>query len=130
MDVEDVTADSSWHLYELLCQDEQWIDQDGAMHRVADMQLEHVVNLLRWLHRHAFAIAQHCAAFLETMPTPAGHTAAFDQVAADADAEHAHMVGDPVGWLGDTELVTALRARVTGVHQTFSAPFPQIKRSD
>jgi hypothetical protein len=127
MDVDDVgAADSSWHIYEVLCQDEQWVDQDGAVHRVAEMEREHVVNLLRWLHRHALGIALGCARFLTKMPMPAGDIA-FGDVAGDVGRELSRMGNDPVGWLGDTELVTALRARLTGAETSFSGPFPQVK---
>lgn len=125
MDVDDA-ADSSWHIYELLCQDEQWVDQNGAVHRVAEMEREHVVNLLRWLHREALGIALGCARYLRKMPMPTGEIA-FDVVSAGIDRELSRMVNDPVGWLGDTELVTALRARITGDKTTFSGPFPQVK---
>lgn len=124
-DVDDDSPDSSWHILELLCQDEFWVDQDGAVHRVAEMELGHVVNLLRWLHQQALGIALGCARYLTKMPMPAGE-AAFADVDGDVGRELARMVNDPVGWLGDTELVTALRARIDGAETVFSGPFPQV----
>ena len=99
-------------IVETLRQGEWWYGQDGFPYRVAEMELSHVVNTLRWLRRRAntLRLQHHWDEFLEysDLPDcdagPAAERAFVQWLGAQPTLDV-----DPVAWLELTPLVKALK---------------------
>ncbi|MEU4703424.1 hypothetical protein [Nonomuraea dietziae] len=95
--------------WDLLDQDDAWIDADGIEHVVADMDPGYCRRVLIWLYRNADYIANEAAAALDQAPLPDVDTAAYDLVAFSTETDD--MRADPHTWLVTTPLITSLRTR-------------------
>ncbi|WP_433357843.1 helix-turn-helix domain-containing protein (plasmid) [Microtetraspora malaysiensis] len=105
MTAEDIPA-SWWDRAE---QSEIWIDGDGQAHRIPEMEPEYSARCLDWLSRNAAAIVATMLDQERRTPMPDLDTVAHDSVAGDS--QDAAMVENPHAWMGQTELVFALRVQ-------------------
>ncbi|MEU4231157.1 hypothetical protein AB0F17_43270 [Nonomuraea sp. NPDC026600] len=95
--------------FDLLDQDQVWIDGDGREHQIAAMDPAYCRRVLAWLHRHAGDVTNAAAAAIDRAPLPDVDTVAYDIVAFSS--ETAEMRDDPHAWLVTTPLITTLRTR-------------------
>lgn len=117
------------------CQDEWWLDRHGHPHRVEDMSLHYVRNVINFLERRAdvihrrmnravlFGILKMFEDFDQpsSLVTLEGRRLTWSEVFGDHMTEHAvaeieTRYGDldlpPLEWLRDTPLMVALYARL------------------
>jgi hypothetical protein len=99
--------------YELLHQDEIWIDRDGAEIRLDDMSPRYCGNVLSLVVRAAPSYLERLWFSMASSPGPSG------DMASDAfDSEMDRLLDaqkDPARWAESTELVQALRRRMQGL---------------
>lgn len=96
---------------DLLDQAEIWIDGSGDEHEIAEMEPRYCANVVRFLARLAPQLAAADSLAMLSVRMPGAHTQAFDEVACDMADGFQRKATDPIGWLNDTPLMVALRAR-------------------
>lgn len=93
-----------------LYDDEEWEDAQGTIHRIEDLEYSHAFNIVNLLERNAEDLAHADSAMMLGMSMPGGSVALGDVMSAIAHAEQ--LKADPLGWLRDTPVMLALRARL------------------
>ncbi|GLY55342.1 hypothetical protein [Lentzea sp. NBRC 102530] len=100
-------------VFDLLEQDEVWVDVHGTEHDISDMEPRYVGNVIRFMERKAQALINGYAwSMVKTTSMPGADTHAFDVVTAAFGAELDEMYRDPVAWLRELPLMKALNERL------------------
>lgn len=109
----DSTVRKGAQLLRTMEQDQWWWPQgsEGKV-RLEDMTASHRLNLMRWMKRHAKAIAQTCSWGTLSFPMPNVDTEAYWGLSAALDEEWDLMFSEPWKWVREQKLTKRLQQLV------------------
>lgn len=95
-----------------LYQSEEWIKRDGTRLRVADMNRDHILNILAFLERKVDDLALADTFYWARMSLPSEDTMAWVSITSEIDRQAELKNKSVLTWLGELPLVRAFQARL------------------